>query len=150
LTAEIVAWLQKERLPLPGAVGIFCSGAAYWAEGDSGTWTRAIDGNTSRMTGASNMVPYFKNTDPNDALAFPMRSTRVMSKFPPTLLISATRDIALSSAVYTHSVLVDQGVDAQLHVWEGLGHAFFNSPDLPESRSAYSVIAKFFDSRLGK
>jgi acetyl esterase/lipase len=73
-----------------------------------------------------------------------------MSKFPPTLLITATRDIALSSTVYTHSVLVEHGVDAQLHVWEGLGHVFFNSPDLPESHQAYSVIAKFFDAHLGR
>ena len=150
LTAETIAWLQKEHLPLPGGVSISCSGAAYWAEGDSGTLTRAIDGETGRMTGTSNLNPYFRNTYLNDPLAFPARSSAVMSKFPPTLIISATRDIALSSAVYTHSVLVDQGVDAQLLVWEGLGHAFFNDPDLPASREVYSSIVKFFDKHLDK
>jgi acetyl esterase/lipase len=149
LTAETVAWLQKEKLPLPAAIGIFCAGAAYWADGDSGAFTRAMVGNAS-WNGASNELPYFKNTNLNDPLAFPARSPQVMAKFPPTLLISATRDVALSAAAYTHSVLVDQGVDAQLHVWEGLGHHFFSNPDLPQSPKAYALIAKFFDRHLGK
>ena len=36
LTAESIAWFQKLKLPLPGAVGMFCEGAAFWTEGDSG------------------------------------------------------------------------------------------------------------------
>jgi len=73
-----------------------------------------------------------------------------MSKFPPSLLVAATRDKALSSVVYTHSLLVAQGVEAELHVWEGLGHAFFYDPDLPQSREVYAVVIKFFDTHLGR
>ena len=36
LTAETVAWLQKESLPVPGAVGMFCGAGGYWTDGDSG------------------------------------------------------------------------------------------------------------------
>ena len=50
----------------------------------------------------------------------------------------------------THSLLVSAGVPAQLHVWEGLGHAFLLDPALPESREAYEVTVKFFDRYLGR
>ena len=36
LTAQVVSWLMKEGLPLPGGVGMFCAAAYYWNEGDSG------------------------------------------------------------------------------------------------------------------
>jgi len=39
-------------------------------------------------------------------------------------------------------------VEADLHVWDGLGHAFFYAPALPESREAFDVMARFFTSHL--
>jgi acetyl esterase/lipase len=46
--------------------------------------------------------------------------------------------------------LVKAGVDAELHVWDGLPHAFWYNSDLPESREVYDVIARFFDRHFGK
>ena len=63
-----------------------------------------------------------RSYDPNDSLVVPLRSQAVLSQFPPSLLISGTRDFALSSVVYTHSQLVKLGVEGDLHIWEGLGH----------------------------
>ena len=77
-------------------------------------------------------------------------SMQVLSRFPPTLIITGTRGFEMSSAVYTHSLLVKAGVDARLHVWEGLFHGFFYNPDVPESRDAYDVMVKFFDRNLGR
>ena len=74
----------------------------------------------------------------------------MLAKFPPTLLVTGTRGFELSSAVYTHAQLVKQGVDADLHVWEGLFHGFFYNVDVPESRDCFDVIVKFFDKHLGK
>jgi monoterpene epsilon-lactone hydrolase len=147
LTAETVAWLQAQHLPPPGAVGMFCAGASYWTEGDSGYLGSAMLG-ISLARAHEN--PYFRNASPEDPLAFPAQSLTVMAKFPPSLLISGTRDLALSSVVHTHSLLIAQGVESDLLVWEGLGHAFFFDPDLPESREVYGIIAKFFDRHLGK
>lgn len=42
------------------------------------------------------------------------------------------------------------GVEAGLSVWDGMLHAFFFDPDLPESREAYRVIAGFFAEHLGR
>jgi acetyl esterase/lipase len=73
----------------------------------------------------------------------------VLAAFPPTLIVSGTRATELSSAAYTHSQLVKNGVDARLHVWEGLFHGFFYNPDVPESQDCYRVIADFFARTLG-
>ena len=67
---------------------------------------------------------------------------------PPSLLITSTRDFLLSLVIYTHTQLMHAGVEAELHVWEGLGHAFFFDPEIPESRQAYDAIVKFFDKHL--
>ena len=95
-------------------------------------------------------LPYFEGTDPKDPLIAPLNSPEMLAKFPPTLVITGTRDFALSDALYTHSQLVKLGVEAELHVWEGLFHGFFYNPDVPESKDCYDVIVKFFDRHLGK
>lgn len=73
-----------------------------------------------------------------------------MKQFPPTLIVTATRAPELSSAVNTHRLLIRNGVDAQLHIWDGLGHAFFLDPSLPESNEVWTVVARFMQSRLQK
>ena len=146
LTAEAIAWFEAKKLPLPGAAGMLCGAGTYWAEGDSGNISEA-HGWFPRDTISAN--PYFRTADPNDPLAFPARSAEVMGRFPPSLLICGARDVALSSVIYTHSLLVARGVDAELHIWEGMRHEFLLIPDLPQSREAYSVIVKFFETHLG-
>jgi monoterpene epsilon-lactone hydrolase len=148
LAAEVVAWIAKENLPKPGAVGLFCGGAVGWWTGGDSTFLEApllgIAPSPIERPG------YFTTADANDPLVQPIRSARILAQFPPTLLISATRDGELSSVVYTHTQLVKFGIDADLHVWEGMVHAFFTIyPDIPETREALDVITSFFDKRLG-
>ena len=45
--------------------------------------------------------------------------------------------------------LLAAGADAELVVFDGMWHAFFVFPDLPESQEAYEVITRFFDRHLG-
>jgi acetyl esterase/lipase len=80
----------------------------------------------------------------------PVISAEVMAKFPPTLIITGTRDMAMSGALYTHEQLSKAGVDAELHVWEGMFHGFFYNPDPPESQDAFNTMVRFFDTHLGK
>lgn len=149
LTAEVVAWLQWKGLPAPGAVGMFCAtGLYFYGEGDSGHVFSARKGIPPFISPQGN--PYFSDVDSNDPLVFPMRSNVTMEAFPPSLLITSTRDQTLSSVVYAHSRLVALGVDAELHVWEGLEHGFFYAFDLPQSHEAYDVTVKFFDKYLGR
>src|SRR6185312_14600393 len=42
LTAESISRFQKESLPLPAAIGMFCSGASYYQDGVSSSIIRTI------------------------------------------------------------------------------------------------------------
>jgi acetyl esterase/lipase len=158
LAAMTVAWLQREGLPRPGAVGILCSGAAAVDAaaafgGDAGYWALPLgEGRTLPSSARGNPVPmeYFANVDQNDPLVAPASSPEVLARFPSTLIVTGTRSFELSNAAYTHAQLVKHGVDADLHVWEGMFHGFFYNPDVPESRECYDVIVRFFAGRLGQ
>ena len=151
-TAMSIAWFQKHRLPRPGAIGIFCASAGGVFGGDA-LYT-AMPLGEARLappirSGSRPPLGYFKETDPRDPLVSPVDSPEVLAEFPPTLIITGTRGFELSSALYTHEQLVNLGVEAELHVWEGLFHGFFYNADVPESRDAFNVIIKFFDRHLG-
>jgi epsilon-lactone hydrolase len=70
--------------------------------------------------------------------------------FPPTILIAGTRDMLLSCTARVHRKLRAAGIEAQLHVFEGMSHGYYLSlPDAPESRETYTEIARFFAQRQG-
>lgn len=151
-TAMSIAWFQKHSLPLPGAIGIFCASAGGVFGGDA-LYT-AMPLGEARLAppitpGARPPLSYFADTDPKDPLVSPISWPEILSKFPPTLIITGTRGFELSSALYTHEQLVKMGVEAELHVWEGLFHGFFYNADVPESKDALNVMIKFFDRHLG-
>ncbi len=153
LVAQSMAWFQQRKLPMPGAIGIFCSGAmpTFWWGGDS-TWlgpllNAALPSGPARPPGAPRS--YFEGVDTNQPLVTPGLFPEVLARFPPTLVVTGTRDVAMSNAIVTHARLLQAGVDARLYVQEGLGHGhFFAFPGTPESTAAYDVIWKFFDERL--
>lgn len=151
LTAVSVAWFQQEGLPRPAAVGLFFEGAIKddLIEGDSHYTAPALTGGTIPAPNEPfPMNAYMADADPLDPFVAPLVSLKVLSGFPPTLLLSGTRDFGLSGVLYTHSRLVKAGVDADLHVWDGMWHNFTSDITLPESQEAYDVIARFFDERL--
>lgn len=159
LTGMSVAWFQAHDLPRPGAVGIFCAGATLSAAGFGGDSdyfngplgdARLPPPYPNPASGDAARLPYLVGADLKDPLVSPTSSDAVLSQFPPTLIITGTRGFELSSSVYTHTQLVRVGVDAELHVWEGLFHGFFYNADVPESRQAYDVMLRFFDRKLGR
>jgi len=159
LTGMAVAWFQRHGLPAPGAVGLLCAGMTLAPNGFGGdaAYTTAAIGESRipppppRGEQRANVpLDYFKDATLTDPLVSPASSPEVLARFPPTLIVTGTRAFELSSAVYTHSLLVKHGVQADLHVWEGMFHGFFYNVDVPESRDCYDVIVKFFDRQLGR
>jgi acetyl esterase/lipase len=159
LTGMAVAWFQKQNLPRPGAVALLCAGMTLGSNGFGGdaAYTTAAIGESRAPpplpTGkpkANVPLGYFEGADVTDPMVAPANSPAVLAKFPPTLIVTGTRGFELSSAVHTHALLVKQGVEADLHVWEGMFHGFFYNIDVPESRDCYDVIVKFFDRHLGQ
>jgi monoterpene epsilon-lactone hydrolase len=78
----------------------------------------------------------------------PSASEQVLVRFPLTLLIAGSRDFTVSSLFRAQRVLTNAGVDAELHVRDGMWHAFFMDPDLPESQEVYRVVVRFFVRQL--
>ena len=56
----------------------------------------------------------------------------------------------MSAVVHSQALLTAAGVDAELHVWDGMWHSFFSDPETPEAREAYAAMVRFFDRRLGR
>lgn len=150
LTAEAVAWFQKQGLPMPGAIGTFCGSLAPLG-GDSSHLAPPLVGElpSPGADAGSPGSPYFKGASAADPLVFPIDSPQVLARFPPTLLIAGSRDFTVSSLFRAQAALTQAGVEAQLHVWDGMWHAFFMDPDLPESQEVYRVVVNFFQRHLG-
>ena len=149
LTGEVAARIISDKLPVPGAIGIFC-GSLVDVRGDSTYVAPVLNGQgiPAQPLGLA-ALPYFHGTNPNDPLVQPGLSAALLAKFPPTLLIAGTRDMTLSSLIYSQQLLDQAGAQTELHVWEGMWHSFFSDPELPESKDAYRVITRFFLHRLG-
>ncbi len=149
LTAEATARIIALKLPTPGAIGTFC-GSITPMEGDSTFVSGVLSGDAppGRPLQLTDL-PYFRGARTTDPMVFPAQSPALLAKFPPTLLITGTRDFTLSAEVHSQALLSAAGVDAELHVWDGMWHSFFSDPEMPESRQAYAVMLGFFDRRLG-
>lgn len=147
LTAQAVAWFQTKRLPAPGAIGTFC-GSLVNANGDSAYLATVANGQPLQAGFTLSSLPYFATARADDPLVFPGLDRNMLKAFPPTLLITGTRDFAMSSVIHSNELLTAAGVRTELHVWEGMGHAFFSDPEPEESRQAYRIIARFFRREL--
>ena len=156
LAGEAIAWLQKEKLPMPGAVGIFCASTHKFGEGDSAQlWPRM--GSVIRITPADKVnngnfgmeSPYHMGTSTQNPLAVPAASKEVLRAFPPTLFLTGTRAPEMSSAAQSHLELTALGRKSQLLLFDGMDHGFFSDPSLPESKTAYELIVRFFAENLG-
>jgi acetyl esterase/lipase len=69
---------------------------------------------------------------------------------PPALFITSGRDALLSSTTNLHRAYLRAGADARLVVFDGLPHAFWYHPEMPESIEANHIMAKFFLEHLPK
>ena len=149
LTAEVAARLRQLGLPLPAALGIFSGGGDFSKFADSmymyGLF--GLSGPISRWTGKHDTA-YTGTTDLKDPVLSPIYSD--LKGFPPTLFLTSGRDLILSNTVNLHRAFLRAGVNAQLVVFDGLPHAFWNNWNLPESQETYRMITEFFNQKLGK
>lgn len=151
LAAQATAWILQHGLPAPGAIGIF--GAGIGGRGDSDYFAAYGIGQTPRggLMGrvANTAVGYFSDTSNDDPLVNPnIAPVAFRAQFPPTLLITGTRAFDMSPALATHRALVQAGVEASLHVFDGLGHCFYYDAAMPEGADAYQTMIRFFRKHL--
>ncbi len=69
--------------------------------------------------------------------------------FPPTYLISGSRDLLLSDTIVMHRKLRRAGVAADLHVYEGMAHSdYLRAFGLPESDEHFAELDAFLRRTL--
>ncbi|MFM6931925.1 MAG: alpha/beta hydrolase [Novosphingobium sp.] len=153
LTAQIGAWLPKHGLPQPAALGIFGAGALRFGAGDSAWIASAIDGSFPAPPRAGEKAAdmtkgYFDGADMGDEVLSASLHPAVMAKYPPSLIITGTRAMDMTPAIFTNSKLLEAGVKSTLIVGEGMGHCYIYSENLPEARAAWKVIVRHFKDNL--
>ena len=151
LTCEVAVRLKQLGLPLPAALGIF-SGHADFSRATDSRQLFTLNGLPGRLEPIdSNHLPndqYVGNTDRKDPVLSPIFAD--LQGMPPSLLVTSTRDLLLSDTATLHRALLRAGVDAQLVVFEALPHAFWYHFQLPETKEALDLMAKFFDEKLAR
>jgi acetyl esterase/lipase len=154
LVGQMIPWLREKKLPLPGAIGVFCTGlmGTFWYGGDAAQVSGLLNARPP-MQGAPapRWRPYFDGIDTNNPLITPALFPDTLVGYPPTLVVTGTRDVAMSNALITHARLLTAGVEAELFVQEGLGHGHFTlMPGTPEAATAHEIMWRFFDRQLAR
>ncbi len=151
LTAEVAVKLKQSNLPLPAALGLFSTLADFSRPSDSQNFF-TLNGLPGILAPSDPNKPraneYAPNTDPRDPILSPLYAD--LHNLPPTLLVTSTRDILLSNTTIFHRALLHAGVDAQLVVYEALPHAFWYHFQLPETREALELMAKYFSEKVAR
>jgi monoterpene epsilon-lactone hydrolase len=150
LTAEMAVRLKQLNLPEPAALGVFSGLGDFSQSTDSDAifTLRGLIGNLPLPSHRPLDSEYLGMRDRKDPVISPVYAD--LHGMPPTLFITSTRDMLLSGTTILHRAFLRAGVDAQLVVFEGLPHAFWNDVALPESREAYGYMAGFFARQLAK
>jgi len=151
MTLAMVLRAKDEKLPLPGAI----APGTPWADldeiGDSyatNEWTDNVLVTWDGWLGRAAKL-YANGHDMKDPQLSPIYGD--FQRFPPTILTTGTRDLFLSNTVRTHRKLLRAGVVADLQVYEGMSHAQYDfDPSVPETKEAFTTIARFFERYLGK
>ncbi|MFW5837765.1 MAG: alpha/beta hydrolase [Desulfovibrionaceae bacterium] len=143
LALTMLLQARTEGAPMPRAVGLFSPWADLTRTGDS---YYANEGRDPVLKWEGNLeyfaASYAGERDPKDPLLSPVYGDYGRG-FPPTLIVTGTRDLFLSNSVRLARVLRTAGAEAKLRVWEEMFHGFDLSPDLPEGEEARSEMADF-------
>jgi acetyl esterase/lipase len=149
LTLASVHKLKSEGLPLPGALYVGTPWTDLTKTSDSLYTNDSIDRMLVRYDGvlAAAARLYAGDTDLKDPLLSPVYGD--FSGFPPTYLVTGTRDMFLSDTARVHRKLRVAGVDADLNVYEGLSHAEYAVVvGSPEWQQVYGELVAFLRKHL--
>ncbi len=150
MTLAMVLRAKAEHLPLPAAMAPGTPWSDIAAIGDTYTSNEWVDNVLVTWNGwlGKAALLYANGHDLKDPQISPIYGD--FAGLPPAILTSGTRDLFLSNTVRTHRKLRRAGVEAELNVYEGQSHAQYGADmNSPETKEAFTDIARFFDKHLG-
>ncbi|MDB5986335.1 MAG: esterase [Nevskia sp.] len=144
LAAALILKARDSGLPLPGAAVLFTPEADLTESGDTFETNAVIDVVLQqRLT--DSIALYADGADLKNPYLSPVFGD--FSKgFPPTILISGTRDLFLSNTVILHRALRRAGITAELHVFEAMPHGGFGGA--PEDAECLAEQIRFIGEHL--
>jgi acetyl esterase/lipase len=151
MTLAMILRAKQEGLALPAAIAPGTPWSDLTETGDTYKTNEWLDNVLVSYSGCLQHAAklYADGHDLKDPQLSPIYGD--FTGFPPAILTSGTRDLFLSLTVLTHRKLRRAGVEAELQVFEGMSHAQYNfDPFAPETKEAFTEIARFFDKHLGK
>ena len=151
LTMSSVQRFKELGLALPQALLLGTPGADAGKVGDTRYINDGID--TSLVTWDGIVEQALRMYSANYDLKHPYVSPVYgdFEGFPPSYLISGTRDLMLSDTIRVHRKLRRAGVDADLHVYEGQSHAdYLKFINAPESFEHFAELNAFLLKHLSK
>lgn len=129
---------KAEELPMPAALVLLSPQVDLTESGDSFGVNAGLDVVLPQSLMANNLL-YAAGAELTDPFLSPLFGD--LSGFPSTLLITGTRDLFLSNTVRMHRRLRDEGVSAELHVFEAMPHGGFGGA--PEDAQAAAEVSQF-------
>jgi len=143
LGAQLVSRLIAERKPLPAALGFFSGSADLTTSGDSESWM-PLPGDAATLR--DSLKGYIGMEDPGNPGLSPIKGE--VALFPPTMLVSSTRDFLLSPTANFERSLRRAGVETDMVIFDGLPHAFWAYMPIPETDEANQAMAKYLASKV--
>jgi len=140
LSAALLLRARDEGLPLPVAAGLISPPIDLTQSGD----TYATNGFTTAPGGLTNIVELYRGDNPVDHPYISPFFGDYTSDFPPVILTAGTRDFLLSDTVRMHRKLLNSGIRAELHVWEGGPHGLFMG-QAPEDHEQVAQVRRFLE-----
>lgn len=147
----LVLGIQAARagVPMPAALIAGTPWADLTKTGDSYVTMEGVDNILGTYDGLIRTAAelYAGGADMKDPLLSPVYAEEAtLAKFPPTLLVSGTRDLFLSNTVRMHEKLLLADRHAELIVYEALSHAqYYLNPKAPETKTHYRLLGKFLE-----
>ncbi len=154
MTLVLALQALEAGVPLPAALIAGTPWSDLQKRGDSYFANEGLDNVLNTYDGLlkAAVKAYANGADLADPRLSPVYADdAALAKFPPTLLVSGTRDLFLSNTVRMHKRLLLSGADAELIVYEAQSHAqYYLNPAAPETAEHYRLLDMFLDRHLLK
>ena len=150
LTLSTTLRLKNENVQLPKAIFAGTPWSDLTKNGDSYYIMEGIDHVLITYEGflKQSALLYADGKDLKDPYLSPVYGD--VSNFPPTFLLTGTRDMFQSNTSRMQRILNDNGVNTELVLLEGFSHADYGlMPNAPESKAAFMDLKRFLKEVLG-
>lgn len=143
MVLALVQRAQREGLPLPAAIMAGTPWSDLGETGDSYATNKYLDPLSYEGLLRPAARQYAGDIDPRDPRLSPVYGS--FDGFPPTLLLSGTRDLFLSNTVRVDRGIRDAGGRSELIVYEGQSHGrYLAGLDFPETQTFLNDVSGFW------